>query len=95
MRGGAAKLQGCFGRDRFNVGNTANAIRPEDFFLLHHGIIERLKRQFVNGKLLSTRESFRSQLLFPPASGIDGPGDAGLILARFFTWIAACLLMIT
>jgi len=32
-------------------------------------------------------------LLFPPASGIDGPGDTGLLLARLFTWIAACLLM--
>jgi hypothetical protein len=53
MRGGAAKLQGCFGRNRFNVGNTADAIRSENFFLLHHGLIETLKERFVNGKLLA------------------------------------------
>jgi hypothetical protein len=53
MRGGATKLQGCFGRDRFNVGNTADAVSPENFLLLGHGVIETLEGQFVNGKLLS------------------------------------------
>ena len=43
VRGGAAKLQGCFGRDRLDVGNTADAIRPEDFLLLSHGLIELLE----------------------------------------------------
>jgi hypothetical protein len=43
MGGGAAELQGCFGRDRFNVGNTADAIRSENFLLLGHGLIEPLE----------------------------------------------------
>ena len=43
VRGGATQLQRCFGRDRFDIGNTADAVRPEDFLMLGHGLIETLE----------------------------------------------------
>src|SRR4029434_9672174 len=52
MRGSATQLQGCLGRDRFHVRNTANPISPENFLLLSHGLIETLETSLVNGKVL-------------------------------------------
>ena len=44
MRGGAPKFQCRFCRDRFNVSDAAHAVRPENLFLLRHGLIETLER---------------------------------------------------
>ena len=53
MRGGAAKFQRGFRRDRLDVRDAAHAIRSKNFLLLGHGLIETLKARFVNGKLSS------------------------------------------
>src|SRR4030095_3321077 len=52
MCGSATQLQGCLGRDRLHVRNTANPISPENFLLLSHGLIETLETSLVNGKVL-------------------------------------------
>src|SRR5436309_11788940 len=51
VSGGAAELQGSFGRDGFDVRHPANAVRSEDFFFLGHDLIERLDVRFAKGKL--------------------------------------------
>ena len=51
MGGGAAQLQGSFGRDGFDVRHPANAVSPEDFFFLGHDLIERLEVRFAKEKL--------------------------------------------
>src|SRR5262249_29501426 len=53
VRGRAAKLECGLGRNRFNVGDSTNAVRPKNFCRRFHGLTETLRWPFVNGKVLS------------------------------------------
>ncbi len=43
-RGGAPKFQRRLCRDRFDVSDAADSVRPENLFLMHHGVLKRSKR---------------------------------------------------
>src|SRR5437868_9248510 len=51
MRGRAAKFECGLGRDRLDVGNTADAVGPENLVRLFHRLTETPRWQFVNGKV--------------------------------------------
>ena len=57
MRGSAAKFERGLGRDRLDVGDTADAVGPENLGRLFHRLTETLRCQFVNGKVRSERAS--------------------------------------
>ena len=57
MRGGSAELKGGLGRDRFDIGDTADAIGPENLGRLFHRLTETLRRRFVNAKVRAERAS--------------------------------------
>ena len=39
----ASHLEGCFSRDRFDIGDAAHAISAENLLCLRHGVIETLE----------------------------------------------------
>ena len=57
MRGSAAKFERGLGRDRLDVGDTADAVGPENLGRLFHRLTETLRCQFVNGKVRSEHTS--------------------------------------
>jgi len=84
VRRGAAELKRGLGGDWFHVGNAADAVSAENLLGLGHALIETPEERFVNRKLLSIRESFRSQLSLPPASGIEGTPECRLDFRAIF-----------
>src|SRR5580765_90251 len=57
MRGGAAEFERGLGRDRLDIGDTADAVGPENLGGLLHGLTETPRCEFVNGKVLPERVS--------------------------------------
>ena len=63
MGGGAAKLERGLGRDRFDIGDTADAVGPENLGRLFHRSTETLRRRFANGKVQAKRVSLFWRML--------------------------------
>jgi hypothetical protein len=58
MRRSAAEFERGLGRDRFDVGDTADPVGAENLGRLFHSLTETLQCRFVNGKVRAEGTSF-------------------------------------
>jgi hypothetical protein len=65
VRGGATQLERSLGRDRLDIGDAANAVRPKNLSVVAHPA-NSTSRSVIRKLEISTRERFPRTAIFGP-----------------------------